>query len=135
METPSRQLLSMLREITNKLLSECSQHGMQHQNLDYFHFRLDNLLNLILRCKEMYNIDDTLVTAIKSAVSVCDGYVENSSGSGYFAPKISSSARGRSKYLLTKPQLEYYLENGFSIPCCEHSLNSLFVISRSIDKS
>ena len=82
----------MLREITNKLLSECSQHGMQHQNLEYFHFRLDNLLNLILRCKEMYKVYDTLETAIKNAVSVCDDYVENSSGSGYFAPKLSSSA-------------------------------------------
>lgn len=33
-----------------------------------------------------------------------------------FCTKISSSARGRPKYLLTKPQLEYYLENDFNIP-------------------
>lgn len=117
MGPPPRQLLDMLRELTNKLLNdEYSQHGIQHQNLDYFHFRLDNLQNLILRCNKIYNIDDALISSIRSAVSICDGCVENSSGFGYFAPKISSSARGRPKYLLTKPQLEYYLENDFNIP-------------------
>ena len=108
-------LKSHLMEIITKLAREVSQLQLSEDQQDYLHFRTDSLCYLARKCNELYEIGDDFLNAIDD-VSALSKSVVCINEAGYKAPKEETGNRGRPKYIITKQQLEYYLENGFTVP-------------------
>ena len=103
------------------------------EDLDYLNFRVKNLLNVVLRCNELYEVDAGLIAKIQQAAALTEKSFEESSIPGYQAPKQRNGEKGRPAYIINKSKLEYYLENNFSISLIAKTalvINScIFVIS------
>eukprot|EP00112_Aurelia_sp_Birch-Aquarium-sp1_P026861 Seg980.9 transcript_id=Seg980.9/GoldUCD/mRNA.D3Y31 product="hypothetical protein" protein_id=Seg980.9/GoldUCD/D3Y31 len=82
--------------------------------MDYFHFRADNLLHLALRCNEVYEVSPDFIKAVETAVVLAENPASIAS-SGYKAPKLQSGNKGRPSFIITRQQLQFCIENGFSI--------------------
>ncbi len=57
------------------------------EDLDYLNFRVKNLLNVVLRCNELYEVDAGLIAKIQQAAALTEKSFEESSIPGYQAPK------------------------------------------------
>ena len=107
-----------LKQSLQKLVRDfsCSHLNSTDDGIDYLHFRVEHLLDLVLRCNEVYDVNNSTILLIKQAAILTRNSSFEESSTGYKAPKGKHCHRGRPSYIITKAQLEYYLENNFSIP-------------------
>lgn len=107
--------MNPLKKITDQLLRELTSGPIISQtDMDYFRFRVENVLNLVMRCNQIYNLDVGLIHALQKAARISRRFDEEIS-SGYKAPLIQTDKRGRPSYDITRSQLLFYIENGFTV--------------------
>eukprot|EP00794_Sanderia_malayensis_P002134 gene2134-2422_t len=123
------QISVQLRKIVDKLLIDLSQN-IDNGNVDYLHFRIDNLLHFVMKCNELYNIDNQVMLLAQKAAKLIKKTTEFAGHDGYQSPKLKSGCRGRPSFILTKPQLEFYLEHNFSVP----TISKILSVSESTIK-
>ena len=119
-------VIKQLKVIISKLKREVNQPA-DRKDVDNSNLRLEHLLQILLKCNELYSVDPTLIDVIRSA---CAAYKIPDRSLSYAAPKSEFDRRGRPSFMITKPQLELYLKYKFSIP----KISTMLSVSRSTIK-
>lgn len=102
-------IFKLKNEITSSLTSE-------EYDIDHLQSRVQNVLDLVLRCSELYYVNSVSIRFLKQANAVLLLNIESSSTSCYTLPTTKTGKKGRPSFTITKTQLEMYLENGFTLP-------------------
>ena len=108
-----RRIITILRERIVQLIRDCEQGCFSDENFaDTVHFRLDFLLNFVLRNEEELGVDG-LRNLLMEAISLFGNEISVFGGRFAYASKISTGAKGRPRYDVSKEHLEAFIEIGF----------------------
>ena len=111
-------IATQLVNIINKVKREASQPILNEQDIDYFQYRMDSLMQLLSKCNELFIFDQRVLELVEVAHKTIlkDSCRYPSSFSSYTAPKSVYGQRARPSFKITKAQLELYLQHNFSVP-------------------
>ena len=103
-------LASLIRELENG--------NSRSDHLDSVAYRTDWLYNCLVRYLGVSDaISDQLVSLVRDARDLLDVLLhQNTASHSYRVEQVSSGGRGRPKFDVSREQLEFLLEGGFSIP-------------------
>lgn len=112
---PLQQILDHLREVLMQVTRDLDKPILSKDDIDNVHFQTESMHRLLLRCSQLYDIDQNLIRIIRAALDVTANATKDVS-CGYVSPLIRTGNKGRPSFNITKVQLEFYLSYNFSIP-------------------
>eukprot|EP00112_Aurelia_sp_Birch-Aquarium-sp1_P015218 Seg3354.3 transcript_id=Seg3354.3/GoldUCD/mRNA.D3Y31 product="hypothetical protein" protein_id=Seg3354.3/GoldUCD/D3Y31 len=137
MAEPTRQpplpdnIKTHIKNTIQKIIHDVSSQHAMNLNRDYMNFRIDNLLNLVLRCNELFEMDQEFMVCVKNASIVFNrSCTKEAVDSSYVSPQKKLDQRGRPAFIITKDQLEFYLENNV----CVRDIAKMLSVSQSTIK-
>ena len=107
-----------LQNVLRKLILHVEQPYNSNDDADYIRFRVENFENMVLRCNAIYRMQADFLKQIQECTELArfDSSVLEETRTGYKAPKEKTGNNGRPRYIIMKEQLEFYIENGFTVP-------------------
>ncbi len=109
------RLVVHFKEVIERIMNTLEQIHCR-EDLDYVNFKVKDLLNLLLRCNELFTVDGSILEMIGEVVQLTERPFQEVTECGYKAPKKKSGCKGRPYFLIYRGQLEFCLENNFSVP-------------------
>ena len=110
----NRELERQIVEIVNIL--DNNERELTADDADFVHRRLDQVWREVFQLTQVNAICQDVLSSISSAIAFLRQWEEMTTDSGYRTTLQRSGRRGRPKYDISKPQLEYFLLNGFKGP-------------------
>ncbi|KAK3747006.1 hypothetical protein QZH41_011963 [Actinostola sp. cb2023] len=132
------QIVNLLHQSLCGVIRQLENSNNDSDSLDSICYRLDWLYNALVRYLDVNNNARSeqvvnLVRDAKDHLSLNSAYMANVPG--YSVEQLADGNRGRPKFNITKEQLEFLLERGFSLPNIASILGvSLRTIERRINK-
>lgn len=123
-EQQSEQPVIFIRQLLTRLIRELENFNGRSDHIDSVLYRIDWLYNSLVRYLGAYNsVSDHLVGIVRDAKDLLQSLVhEYEAPNSYRTEQISSGGRGRPKFDVSRDQLEFLLERGFSVPDVAHML-------------
>lgn len=123
-EQQSEQPVIFIRRLLTRLIRELENFNGRSDHIDSVLYRIDWLYNSLVRYLGAYNsVSDHLVGIVRDAKDLLQSLVhEYEAPNSYRTEQISSGGRGRPKFDVSRDQLEFLLERGFSVPDVAHML-------------
>ena len=109
-EHEQQLLVSLVRELEN-----CNGRS---DHLDSVSYRIDWLYNSLVRYVGVCDsVSDQLISLVRDAKDLLQVLVDDNGVSHSFrVEQASHGGRGRPKYVVTRDQLDFLLQRGFSVP-------------------
>lgn len=123
-EQQSEQPVIFIRQLLTRLIRELENFNGRSDHIDSVLYGIDWLYNSLVRYLGAYNsVSDHLVGIVRDAKDLLQSLVhEYEAPNSYRTEQISSGGRGRPKFDVSRDQLEFLLERGFSVPDVAHML-------------
>lgn len=101
-----------LQELIRKLTSE----NLRQDELDYISFRLDRVEHLLALSVQIFNVDARIFACLSEAKYLVSNVnnLQCGTGQNFQSEKCFTGNRGRPRYNITRQQLEYFIDYGFS---------------------
>ena len=127
---PEENIWKRIKEIIFTIIKRLQQPNLSNDDIDSVHFQVDNVYHLVLKCDEIYSVEQDVIDMLRQAKTIIEGAVTEDNG-GFKSPLVSNGLKGRPSYNIPKSQLEFYFTHGFSI---EQISKMIGVSSRSIKR-
>ena len=108
----AQELVKML----NKLKHDISQSHFDKDKIDYLNYRLDSVHQLSRKCIEFFLMDSRLLTIMKNVRENFFNDFNHQVSQNYKVPLKKTGFRGRPFLIITKEQLQLYLQYNFTVP-------------------
>ena len=120
----SEQPVVFIRRLLTRLIRELENCNGRSDHIDTILYHIDWLYNSLVHYFGAYNsISDELVSIVCDANDLLQSLVhEYEAPNSYRTEQVSYGGRGRPKFDLSRDQLEFFLERGFSVPDVAHML-------------
>lgn len=117
-EQQSEQPVVFIRRVLTRLIRELENCNGRSDHIDSVSYRLDWLYNSLVRYLGAYNpVSDQLVGFVRDAKDLLQILAhENGAANSYRTEQVTYGGRGRPKFDVSREQLEFLLERGFSVP-------------------
>ena len=89
-EIPPR-LQSHLKSIIKKAIDEAPLSALDGTEIHSFYSRFSNILQLMHRCSQLYQLDELILNNVKKADSISEWMTGKKSTESYKSPKLKSS--------------------------------------------
>jgi len=111
------QMAVFIRQVLVSLVRELENCNGRSDHLDSVVYRIDWLYNCLARYLGVNDsISDQLVGLVRDAKDLLEVLVQqNTSSHSYRVEQVSHGGRGRPKFDVSREQLEFLLERGFSV--------------------
>ena len=113
-----QQMVLFIRQLLASLIRELENGNSRSGHLDSVAYRTYWLYNCLVRYLGVNDaISDQLVSLVRDARDLLDVLLhQNTASHSYRVEQVFSGGRGRPKFDVSREQLEFLLERGFSIP-------------------
>ncbi|XP_067054671.1 uncharacterized protein [Acropora muricata] len=117
-EQQPQQVAVFIRQLVVSLIREIENCNGGRGNLDSVVYRTDWLYNCLVRYLGVNDsVSDQLVSLVRDAKDQLDVLVHQDTASySYRVEQVPHGGRGRPKFVVSREQLQYLLERGFSVP-------------------
>ena len=117
-EQQPQQVAVFIRQLLVSLIREIENCNGGRDNLDSVAYRTDWLYNCLVRYLGVNDsVSDQLVSLVRDAKDQLDVLVHQDTASySYRVDQVPHGGRGRPKFVVSREQLQYLLERGFSVP-------------------
>lgn len=109
----TENIISMLNDVAQKLRSVQDWQSNKSE-VDYIYYKLDRLEHILSLSTELVNIDDRIYCNISAAKCLVGHLLQDEESVINFNMKTTLTGnRGRPRYIISKEQLQYFMEYGF----------------------
>ena len=107
-----------IRRLLSGLIRELENCNGQSDHIDSVLYRTDWLYNSLVRYLGVYDsVSDQLISFVRDAKDLLQISVHhNGAPDSYRTEQVSHGGRGRPKFDVSRDQIEFLLERGFSVP-------------------
>ena len=123
-EQQCEQPVVFIRRLLTRLIRELENCNGRSDHIYSVLYRIDWLCHSLVRYLGAYNlVSDQLVGFVRDAKDLLQILVhEKEAPHSYRTEQVSYGSRGRPKFDVSRDQLEFLLERGFSVPDVAHML-------------
>ena len=112
-ELITENIISMLNDVAQKLRSVQDWRSNKSE-VDYIYYKLDRLEHILSLSAQLVNIDDRIYCNISAAKCLVGHLLQDEEPVINFNMETTLTGnRGRPRYIISKEQLQYFMEYGF----------------------